>query len=134
MTVADLKSLLKEKKLPVSGNKAELIKRLQEFDNVEEEILEAEVIGVEFHEENESSFDLIELMKRPVWNAINVGQISAVALVLLLITSALIVNPSLFGVGNKDYQLIDFDAQSTQNFAQALVDLGHPECQVQQKK
>ena len=98
MTVADLKSLLKEKELPVSGNKAELIKRLQEFDNIEEEILEAEVIGAEFHDESESSFDLIEIMKRPVWNAINVGQISAVALVLLLITSALIANPSLFGV------------------------------------
>lgn len=129
MTVADLKSLLKEKELPVSGNKAELIKRLQEFDNIEEEILEAEVIVSESFDENESSFDLIEIMKRPVWNAINVGQISAVALVLILITSALIVNPSLFGVGKKDYQLIDFDAQSTQNFAQALVDLGHPEWQ-----
>ena len=42
MTVAELKALLKERGLPVSGKKSELIDRLS--DNQEEEIVETEEI------------------------------------------------------------------------------------------
>ena len=41
MTVAQLKELLKEQGLPVSGKKAELIARLMESSSAEEEIVEA---------------------------------------------------------------------------------------------
>ena len=41
MTVAQLKELLKEQGLPVSGKKAELIERLMESSSAEEEIVEA---------------------------------------------------------------------------------------------
>ena len=41
MTVAQLKELLKEQGLPVSGKKAELIERLMETSDVEEEVVES---------------------------------------------------------------------------------------------
>ena len=41
MTVAQLKELLKEQGLPVSGKKADLIERLMESSSVEEEVVEA---------------------------------------------------------------------------------------------
>ena len=41
MTVAQLKELLKEQGLPVSGKKAELIERLMESSSAEEEVVEA---------------------------------------------------------------------------------------------
>lgn len=41
MTVAQLKELLKEQGLPVSGKKAELIERLMETSGAEEEVIEA---------------------------------------------------------------------------------------------
>ena len=41
MTVAQLKELLKEQGLPVSGKKADLIERLMESSSVEEEAVEA---------------------------------------------------------------------------------------------
>ena len=49
LTVADLKDVLRERSLPVSGKKAELIVRLEEYDSSEdaegpvEEIEEVEV-------------------------------------------------------------------------------------------
>ncbi|HJN55740.1 MAG TPA: SAP domain-containing protein, partial [Candidatus Poseidoniales archaeon] len=51
MTVAELKALLKERGLPVSGKKADLIERLSEApvqdEAVEEEVEEATVMDVE---------------------------------------------------------------------------------------
>ncbi|MAS49779.1 MAG: hypothetical protein CMA35_02645, partial [Euryarchaeota archaeon] len=41
MTVAQLKELLKEQGLPVSGKKADLIERLMESSSVEEQVVEA---------------------------------------------------------------------------------------------
>ena len=40
MTVAQLKELLKEQGLPVSGKKAELIERLMEASGADEEVVE----------------------------------------------------------------------------------------------
>ena len=40
LTVAELKDLLRERELPVSGNKAELIARLVESDSPTEEFAE----------------------------------------------------------------------------------------------
>ena len=38
----------------------------------------------------------------------------------------LVLNPALLGRGTPDYELIDYDAQSTEKFASDLVALGHP--------
>ena len=56
MTVAQLKELLKEQGLPVSGKKADLIARLMESSGAEEEVVEAAEDAAEeddFFEEDE---------------------------------------------------------------------------------
>ena len=55
MTVAQLKELLKEQGLPVSGKKADLIARLMESSGAEEEVVEAaeEAAEDDFFEEDE---------------------------------------------------------------------------------
>ena len=59
MTVAELKVELKEAGLPVSGKKAELIARLEEFSGASEEIAEVatEEIEEEMLEEDDEDFD-----------------------------------------------------------------------------
>ncbi|MDP6742387.1 MAG: 50S ribosomal protein L32e [Candidatus Thalassarchaeaceae archaeon] len=59
MTVAELKVELKEAGLPVSGKKAELIARLEEFSGASEEIAEVETeeIEEEMLEEDDEDFD-----------------------------------------------------------------------------
>ena len=127
-TVAELKQQLKEANLPVSGNKSELIERLMDStaNQSEDEILEAEIISEVESISEEGDFDFREFISRPVWKAVNVGQVIAIGLVLLLVTSVLVLNPALLGRGTPDYELIDFDAQSTEKFASDLVALGHP--------
>lgn len=127
-TVAELKQQLKEVNLPVSGNKSELIERLMSSDvnQSEDEILEAEIIAEVESITKEGDFDFKEFISKPVWKAVNVGQVIAIGLVLLLVTSVLVLNPALLGRGTPDYELIDYDAQSTEKFASDLVALGHP--------
>ena len=56
MTVAQLKDVLRERELPVSGKKAELIARLQEADDAAEEEFSDEV-DEEFTDEVDEDFD-----------------------------------------------------------------------------
>ena len=104
-TVAELKQQLRESKLPVSGNKSELIERLMSstLNQSEDEILEAEIIAEVESITKEGDFDFREFISRPVWKAVNVGQIIAIGLVLLLVTSVLVLNPALLGRGTPDY-------------------------------
>ena len=57
MTVAELKALLKERELKVSGKKSELIDRLQEFDGSESSEEETEQIDEEDVDDTEEDFD-----------------------------------------------------------------------------
>ena len=63
MTVAELKDLLREQNLPVSGNKKELIARLQESssadeeEEVEEESVEEEDDFDDFDEDDDFDFE-----------------------------------------------------------------------------
>ena len=59
MTVAELKELLREASLPVSGKKSELIARLVESNDSSEEVVEEveEVEDVEIHEDDDDIFD-----------------------------------------------------------------------------
>ena len=54
LTVAELKELLKEAGLPVSGKKADLIARLEEAD-IEEDVVEEEIEEEEKEEETQSA-------------------------------------------------------------------------------
>ena len=56
MTVAELKELLREANLPVSGKKSDLILRLNESSNSSEEVIE-EVIEEDDFDEDEEFFD-----------------------------------------------------------------------------
>ena len=79
-TVAELKQQLKEANLPVSGNKSELIERLMDSttNQSEDEILEAEIISEVESISKEGDFDFREFISRPVWKAVNVGQVIAI--------------------------------------------------------
>ena len=56
LTVAELKELLKEAGLPVSGKKADLIARLEEAD-VEEEVIEEEIEEDDFDDFDDEDWD-----------------------------------------------------------------------------
>ena len=90
-TVAELKQQLKEANLPVSGNKSELIERLMDSttNQSEDEILEAEIISEVESISKEGDFDFRRIHIKAVWKAVNVGQVIAIGLVLLLVTSVL---------------------------------------------
>jgi len=124
MLVSELKSELEKFQLPTSGKKSELIDRLK--SNASNPIMisiDADLI------DEESRYDLIiSRMKTQVIGPLNIGAVIAILLSVLMISTVLIIQPSWLGFGDDyDYELIDFDQQKARNFAQDLVDLGHPE-------
>ena len=124
MLVSELKSELEKFQLPTSGKKSELIDRLKSNSSNPLMIsIEADLI------DEESRYDMIiSRMKTQVIGPINIGAVIAILLSVLMISTVLIIQPSWLGFGDDyDYELIDFDQQKARNFAQDLVDLGHPE-------
>ena len=110
MTVAELKTLLEERRLSKSGKKSELIERLQ---------------SVEVEHKIELS---TSVWTRNVIGGFNLAQtVGSVAAVLLLVL--VLLNPSILGFGEDEpiYEPIGFDANQTRWYAQELVNLGHPE-------
>jgi hypothetical protein len=124
MLVGELKAELEKFQLPTSGKKSELIDRLKSNSSNSLMIsIEADLI------DEESRYDMfISRMKTQVIGPLNIGAIIAILLSVLMISTVLIIQPSWLGFGDDyDYELIDFDQQKARNFAQDLVDLGHPE-------
>ena len=124
MLVSELKSELQKFQLSTSGKKSELIDRLK--SNTLQPVMisiEADLI------DEESRYDMIiTRMKTQVIGPLNIGAVIAILLSVLMISSVLIIQPSWLGFGDDyDYELIDFDQQKARNFAQDLVDLGHPD-------
>ena len=123
MLVAELKQELSKLGLPTSGNKSELIERLE--SNASEPLMisiEADLI------EDESSYDaIIAKMKTQVIGPLNLGAIIAIFISLLMVSSVLVLKPAWLGFGaDYDYELIDFDQSQTKIYADELVALGHP--------
>ena len=73
MTVAQLKDVLRERELPVSGKKAELIARLQEADDATEEEFTDEA-DEEFTDEADEDFDKDDEFFDDEWDDFHVAR------------------------------------------------------------
>ena len=129
MRVAELKDELKKLGAPVSGNKSELLARLNQItDEVENVITLEDEDLLELNNRKSASSSIVQRMRTPVYGPLNLGAIIAIGISLLMLTTVLIIQPSWLGFGEEyEYELIDFDQQQVRIFAQELVDLGHPE-------
>ena len=122
-TVADLKEMLREQDLPVSGTKAQLVERLQANSGTDA------VLSVE-DEPNENAGGLTE-ENVPWWRSTEVltpQALVAIGVVVLMVTAVFVFRPTWLGfTPSYEYDLIDYDAAQTRAFAEDLVALGHPE-------
>ena len=130
LTVAELKGILSEQGLPVSGKKADLIERLS--ISTSSPVQETSPASMMVVEEDVVVFDepmtLMHRMKEPLYGPINMGMAIAIGLAALMVSAVLIVQPAWLGFEpDYDYELIDFDASQAQAYAENLVALGHPD-------
>ena len=140
-SVADLRDMLRSQGLAVSGNKSILIQRLSTSKISQKEFLD-EINDVTTTNESvlttnmsledddfESPLTFKQRMSTTVYGPLNLGGLVAIGLALLMVTATIfIIQPSWLGFEpDYDYQLIDFDQDQAQTFAQNLVDFGHPE-------
>lgn len=127
MRVSELKEELRKYNAPVSGNKNELIERLNQFNLKDETIITMEDDDfIETNSTERNSF--IARMRRPVYGPLNLGAIYAIIVSLLMLTTVLIIQPSWLGFGEDyEYELIEFDQQQARMFAEELVTFGHPD-------
>jgi hypothetical protein len=121
-TVQELREEAKQRGLPVSGNKSELIERLHQSD-VELSKLNDDVIA------DDSKVSVImQRLREPAVGPISLGGVIAFGIAIMLVSTVLIVRPAWLGFGeNYDYELIDFDQDSARQFAENLVSFGHPD-------
>ena len=122
LSVPELKKILKNKNLPVSGRKSDLIKRL-----VDENAKDIQ-ISIPLYGEN----NLWRRLGNKKWELSNGYVISAVhvfvSLMVILSTAGLgAYAVSQFNSKTPDYNLIQFDSSKAREYTQMLVDLGHPE-------
>ncbi|MGB0700683.1 MAG: SAP domain-containing protein, partial [Candidatus Poseidoniaceae archaeon] len=123
MLVAELKQELSKLGLPTSGNKSELIERLESYSS------EPLIISIEADlVEDESRYEAIfAKMKTQVIGPLNLGAIIAIFISLLMVSSVLVLKPAWLGFGEDyDYELIDFDQNQARTYAEEMVALGHP--------
>jgi len=122
-TVAELKDMLREQELPVSGTKTQLIERL-EGNSADGTVLSLE---------DETKLDDAVLVGEnvPWWRSTNVltpQALMAIGVVVLMITAVFVIRPSWLGfTPSYEYELIDYDAAQTRTFAEELVAFGHPD-------
>ena len=129
-TVAELKVLLAEQSLPVSGKKSELVDRLLASSPIVS-LEEKPPISISFDEEDvlpPQSVDFMSRMKTPVYGPVNMGMAIAIGLALLMISATLVIQPAWLGFGEDyEYDLMDYDPIQTETYADNLVALGHPD-------
>lgn len=122
-TVAELKDLLREQNLPVSGTKTQLLERLKGATT------DQTVLSLE--EEPEFVDAVLADENVPWWRSTNVltpQALMAIGVVVLMITAVFVIRPSWLGFSpNYEYELIDYDAAQTRTFAEELVAFGHPD-------
>ncbi len=122
-TVADLKDMLREQGLPVSGNKSQLIERL-EASNPTDAVLNLE-------DDPNDNAGLLTEENLPWWRSTDVltpQALMAIGVVVLMVTAVFVFRPTWLGfTPSYEYDLIEYDAAQTRAFAEDLVALGHPE-------
>ena len=118
LSVSELKEALRDRGMPVSGNKADLILRLEEGT-----VFTAKMVNNEQSTEDTRNF-MNKVRDLPLSVLIVIG-------ILLLGGSggAVIFGEEImdFIQGEPDYVLIDFDSSMARGYAETLVGLGHPE-------
>ena len=118
LSVSELKDALRGIGMPISGRKDELVTRLEEYS-----VIQAELVDTESDEDKSAGFlDRIRDLPFP----------ALVVISILIVGSsggAVIYGDEIldFIQGEPEYVLIDFDNEKAREFAQTLVDLGHPE-------
>jgi hypothetical protein len=145
LTVPELKEALRERDLPVSGKKADLIARLKKSDAPVASSPDAPATSpsgakttAPSSESTDSDGPLGGLGEegrlRRSYAKVVALPVPALALIAVLLSSIIlvaIIQPdfvmNLFGEEEIEYELIEFDADRARGFAQSLVDLGHPE-------
>ena len=138
-SVAELKEMLRANGLPVSGNKSALIERLvnsngkdgiwDELSDVTTSSDQGNIASLSLEEDIEAPMTFKQRMSTTVYGPLNLGAVIAIGMAFLMLTATiLVIQPAWLGFERDyDYELIDFDQTVTRNFAQELVDLGHPE-------
>ena len=133
MKVSELKDLCKSNSLQVSGKKAELIERLTTHFTVVEAILEHEkspgnFIQLDDGAEFSSSSSTFQRVFAEKAGPHTMKIIVALGLSVLMISAVLIIQPAWLGFGHDlEFELIEFDESMARQYAQDLVDLGHPD-------
>ena len=127
-SVAELKDMLRSEGLPVSGNKSALIERLIKSGASKNE-MEPEYLSLEKEDELEAPLTFKQRMSATVYGPLNLGGLVAIGLALLMVTATVfIIQPAWLGFERDyEYELIDFDQTQARNFAEDLVNLGHPD-------
>jgi len=133
-SVAELKEMLRSKGLAVSGRKAELIARLSDSSPIQKQsnsqVLTSEnTLSLEDDDRQAGSLTFKQRMGVQVYGPLNVGAVIAIAMAVLMVTATILVfKPTWLGFERQyDYELIDFDQDQARNYAQDLVNLGHPD-------
>ena len=125
LTVNELKEMLRDAELPVSGTKAQLIERLEgnlpgtqtiSMDTEKSLPVEAILDG----EESLPWYRGTEILTPPALIAIGVA--------VLMVTAIFVIQPTWLGFEpDYEYELISYDAAQTRSFAEDLVNFGHPD-------
>ena len=122
-TVAELKDMLREQGLAVSGTKAQLMERLEANSS------DAAVVNMDDDIKDGSTGDLLDDL--PWWRSTNVltpQALTAIGVVVLMVAAAFVFRPTWLGFApNYEYELIDFDQDQARLFAEELVSYGHPD-------
>ena len=133
LTVSELKEALKSRGLAVSGYKSELIERIMGDEVIEAEFADWEggpQRGAKL--EGSSSFKPSEIVRNRM-NVFREMPIQVLAVVAVLMVGgaggALLYGDDIIEwiQGEPDYKLIDFEQDRVRDYAQSLVDLGHPD-------
>jgi hypothetical protein len=125
LTVNELKEMLREAELPVSGTKAQLIERL------EGNLPGSQTIGMDT-EKSLTDDAILEGEESLPWyrgtEILTPPALIAIGVAVLMVTAIFVIQPTWLGFEpDYEYELISYDAAQTKSFAEDLVSFGHPD-------
>lgn len=122
LTVNELKEILRESELPVSGTKAQLIERLQANH--------PEANAINLDSEKTLSDGAVEVQEPVPWyrgtEVLTPPALIAIGVAVLMVTAIFVIQPTWLGFEpDYEYELISYDAAQAKNYAEELVSFGH---------